>query len=258
MPSRLTSPWVGFRPTTPQAEAGIRIEPPVSVPIAATAMPVATAMAEPLLEPPALRSGATGLRVMPNADSSPVVPKASSCRLHLPTITASASRRRVTMVRVGAAPRSRRVGREAAVVGTPLEVDQVFQRDRNPLQRAAILPVGQPLVGAARFRSRFRLAHQDEGVQLAVPAGDGGEAVVHQRAGCFPPGAKGGAEVRNRLAVHPQIIASSWNASPRSNRAGSNGVRSMRFDAPVVSRSAIAAPTAGDIIRPWPLKPFAR
>jgi hypothetical protein len=32
--SVLISPYVGFNPTTPQAAAGIRIEPPVSVPTA--------------------------------------------------------------------------------------------------------------------------------------------------------------------------------------------------------------------------------
>jgi hypothetical protein len=47
----------------PQSEAGWRIEPPVSVPIAQGASPAATAAAEPPLEPPGTRCGSQGLRV---------------------------------------------------------------------------------------------------------------------------------------------------------------------------------------------------
>jgi hypothetical protein len=52
-PYRLTRPYVGLTPTTPQKLAGTRIEPPVSDPVAATARPAAKALAEPPLEPPA-------------------------------------------------------------------------------------------------------------------------------------------------------------------------------------------------------------
>ena len=55
MPSRLTSPVVGRRPTMPLNAAGLRTEVLVSVPTAATARLAATATAEPLLEPPAPR-----------------------------------------------------------------------------------------------------------------------------------------------------------------------------------------------------------
>jgi hypothetical protein len=43
---------VGFSPTIPQSEAGWRIDPPVSVPIAQGARPAATAAALPPLLPP--------------------------------------------------------------------------------------------------------------------------------------------------------------------------------------------------------------
>jgi hypothetical protein len=49
MPARLTSPTVGLKPTTPLIDDGHTIEPFVSVPIAADAVPVATATAEPEL-----------------------------------------------------------------------------------------------------------------------------------------------------------------------------------------------------------------
>src|SRR3954452_20196696 len=47
-----TSPTVGLMPTTSLKPAGIRPEPPVSVPSANTTCPAATATAEPELEPP--------------------------------------------------------------------------------------------------------------------------------------------------------------------------------------------------------------
>ncbi len=76
----------------PHTADGMRIEPPVSVPSAPKHMPAASAAADPPLEPPAERSGSSGWRTGPNADSSLVVPKANSCRLVLPTMIAPAAR----------------------------------------------------------------------------------------------------------------------------------------------------------------------
>src|SRR5664279_2477219 len=56
---------VGFSPNRPQQEAGMRIEPPPSLPCAAGTMPAATAAAAPPDEPPDVRSGFHGLRVVP-------------------------------------------------------------------------------------------------------------------------------------------------------------------------------------------------
>ncbi len=56
---------LGFSPTRPQLEAGMRIEPPPSLAWAIGTMPAATAAAEPPLEPPAERSVSQGLRVGP-------------------------------------------------------------------------------------------------------------------------------------------------------------------------------------------------
>ena len=74
----------------PQAAAGMRIDPPVSVPTVARAIPVATLMADPPLEPPGDRETSWGLRAGPKAESSLVVPNANSCRLVLPMKTAPA------------------------------------------------------------------------------------------------------------------------------------------------------------------------
>ena len=80
----------------PQAAAGIRIEPPVSVPMDASAMPATTLAADPPLDPPGDRVGSCGLRAGPKAESSFVVPNANSCRLVLPMKTAPACRRWAT------------------------------------------------------------------------------------------------------------------------------------------------------------------
>src|SRR5690606_6665950 len=57
---------VGFRPTSPQVAAGMRIEPPPSLACAAGTMPEATAAAAPPLEPPGLKAVFQGLAVAPN------------------------------------------------------------------------------------------------------------------------------------------------------------------------------------------------
>ena len=51
-PCSLTRPKVGLSPTTPQCEAGMRIEPPPSAPSASGARPAATDAALPDDEPP--------------------------------------------------------------------------------------------------------------------------------------------------------------------------------------------------------------
>ncbi len=73
-PSRLIRPQVVFSPAIPQHAAGMRIEPPVSVPKATSASPAATAVAEPLDEPPGTRRGSSGLTGVPKASLTPVIP----------------------------------------------------------------------------------------------------------------------------------------------------------------------------------------
>ena len=52
----------GLSPTTPQQDAGMRIEPPASLPWAIASMPAATAAALPPEEPPVISDGSHGLR----------------------------------------------------------------------------------------------------------------------------------------------------------------------------------------------------
>ncbi len=58
-------PRDGLSPTSPQHDAGIRIDPPPSLACAIGTTPAATIAAEPPLEPPAERPVSHGLRVAP-------------------------------------------------------------------------------------------------------------------------------------------------------------------------------------------------
>jgi hypothetical protein len=59
------SPRLGFSPTRPCAAAGTRPEPAVSVPRLNAAIPAATAVADPLDDPPGMRSARSALRGVP-------------------------------------------------------------------------------------------------------------------------------------------------------------------------------------------------
>src|SRR5664279_4105631 len=89
-PNLLTRPKVGFKPTVPQKAAGIRIEPPVSVPIAIGIIPAATAAPEPPLDPPGTHSRLWGLWTAPKWGLLDVTPYANSWRFVFPTIIAPA------------------------------------------------------------------------------------------------------------------------------------------------------------------------
>ena len=101
-----TRPRVGFSPTSPQAAAGMRIEPPPSEPVAAGTRPAATAAPEPPDEPPGVRVGSQGLRVMPFA----------SVAVHGKIVSSG-----TFVIPIGIAPaaRSRRTASESAVFDGP-------------------------------------------------------------------------------------------------------------------------------------------
>src|SRR5262245_18892468 len=117
-PYRDTRPYVGLSPTTPQNEAGWRMEPPVSDPNDSGTHADATAAAEPPLEPPGVRSAAHGLRTGPYAEFSFDEPIANSSQFALATITAPAApRRSVTVASYGGTNVSRIL--DEAVVRRP-------------------------------------------------------------------------------------------------------------------------------------------
>src|SRR5208282_5291740 len=79
-------------PTTPQNDAGSRIEPPVSVPNEARHSSAATAAAEPPEDPPATRVRSCGFFVGPKAEFSVDEPIANSSMFVLPTKMAPSAR----------------------------------------------------------------------------------------------------------------------------------------------------------------------
>src|SRR5438309_3681105 len=93
-----TRPRAPFNPTSPQHAAGIRVEPPPSLPWAIGTRPAATAAAEPPDDPPGVRSRSQGLRVGPNSVASLTGRIPYSGRVVVPTITKPALRiRRTTL-----------------------------------------------------------------------------------------------------------------------------------------------------------------
>src|SRR5579863_1880325 len=80
---RATRPMLGRRPTTPQKLAGLRSEPPMSVPWASQAVPVASAAAAPPDEPAAERDKSHGLRVAPKTSLKVLAPAPNSGVLDL-------------------------------------------------------------------------------------------------------------------------------------------------------------------------------
>src|SRR5579872_6515507 len=80
-------PRDGFSPKRPQAEAGMRIEPPPSLAWAAGTTPAAVAAAAPPDEPPEVRVRSHGLRVGPNIAGSVIGSRPISGVLVLPKMT---------------------------------------------------------------------------------------------------------------------------------------------------------------------------
>jgi hypothetical protein len=115
IPCRLTRPYVGFSPTTPQNAAGIRVEPPVSLPVASGMRRAARAPAEPALEPPVVTFRFQGFLASPKTS---MLPAANSVVLSLPRQMAPASRKRATTVASSFATKPRIV-RDPAAVGSP-------------------------------------------------------------------------------------------------------------------------------------------
>src|SRR5215212_238679 len=91
-PSRLTRPRVGRSPTRLCADAGDRIDWPVSLPVPRTAKLAAIAAPVPPLDPPGVRVRSYGFLVCPPSELTVVPPRASSVRLDLPRISAPACR----------------------------------------------------------------------------------------------------------------------------------------------------------------------
>ena len=148
----------------PQAAAGMRIDPPVSVPTVASAIPAATLAADPPLEPPGDRLGSCGFLAGPNADSSFVVPNASFAQ--------GRDRRGVARRHMSFAHEGRRRRRLAG------DVNQILDGNRDAVKRAAIAAGSEFAIGLARLSARRVGHHDDERVQARVVRVDAAKARV--------------------------------------------------------------------------------
>src|SRR5574342_810255 len=92
-----TRPGEVRKPTTPQKAAGVLSDPPRSDPSQRGLMPVASATAEPPLDPPQVSAGFHGFRVAPKTALKVLPPAPNSGVLVLPTMMAPAAFRRSTM-----------------------------------------------------------------------------------------------------------------------------------------------------------------
>ena len=108
----------GLMPKTPQKLAGIRMEPPPSLPLARVHRPEARADAAPPLDPPEVLSGFQGLRQGPSSADSDVPVMPNSGVFVLPRITAPAFRSFSTTVAVTLETLCSRI-LDPAVMGTP-------------------------------------------------------------------------------------------------------------------------------------------
>src|ERR1700742_4554612 len=93
-----TRPKLTLNPNKPEYAAGIRIEPPPSLPVEIGILPDAPAAADPPDEPPGVRSGFHGLRVTPCRYVRVQLTDPNSGDVVSPTNTAPAARRRAVSV----------------------------------------------------------------------------------------------------------------------------------------------------------------
>ena len=142
------------------------MEPPVSVPTAASDMPVATAMADPPLDPPGERDGSCGFLAGPKPESSRGGAEGELVEVgladeHRAGFTQAPRHHRIRGGDVLLPDQRPRGGRRA------LEIDQVLEGEWNAVQRPKAASAGDLLVGLTCPRERQVRGDRDEGVQLA-------------------------------------------------------------------------------------------
>src|ERR1035437_10815512 len=115
----------------PHSDAGCRMLPPVSVPIARGVWYAATAAADPPELPPGTRSSFHGLAVGPYAECSVEEPMANSSMLVLPRVGMPTALSLVTIVASYGGIQPCRI-RDPAVVGSPLVVAMSFTAIGTP------------------------------------------------------------------------------------------------------------------------------
>ncbi len=153
---KLTRPRLALSAKSPQQEAGMRSEPPPSLPCAAGTMRAATAAAEPPEEPPGVCSRFQGLRQGPRASGSvtALIPNSGALVWPKSTRPAALSRWTTPLSSVGTTPARNReppvtgcpaqaVTRSLSRKGTPESGPRAAARARGPGPRRRSAPPGR-------------------------------------------------------------------------------------------------------------------
>ena len=151
----------------PHKAPGCRIDPPVSVPSAATARPAATAAAEPPLDPPGTRSSATGFFTGPYAEFSVRAAHGEFVAIRL------AQNHRARRLQPD---HGRRVIRRDVVVQNlraaggahAARADHILNCERHARQRRQWFPRSNHRVHAIRLRVGALLAQRQVRIQLRI------------------------------------------------------------------------------------------
>lgn len=169
----------------PHALAGLRSEPPMSLPRPIADMPVAGATASPPLDPPAVQAAFHGLRVRPCRLLSVWMRMAMSGRFVRPTGIAPAARMRSTTGASSGTTAPERAGGAHVVAGPAMSM-------------FSLTVIGTPASGPTAAPAAIRLSraaasarglgqHHDHGIERRVHRLDPGEVRVdHLDAGDLP------------------------------------------------------------------------
>ena len=188
-PCRGTLRCVGLKPTTPHSAAGARIDPTVSDPIAAVAIPSATETAAPDEDPPGIRLRSHGFPGVPKCGLMPTIEKANCAMFVRPTRTAPAAFNRRT---TGEIFRGRRRVVERLGAGErrlSFDVEHILDGNRNAGDGRRCVAGLHQIVLRRRRRARFVGPQLREGsfaltgrVENTVETGLGHiEAPLHSR-----------------------------------------------------------------------------
>ena len=134
-PSVGTRSKVGLKPTTPQHAAGMRIDPPESVPSAASARPAASAAPSRRVEPPASRPGASGIRDGAEVRVLGRDPVGELVQVRLADVRIAGRLGKEDGCRARAPGRARRRSTEPYVVVRPCSVEQVLDGEPVPCRQ---------------------------------------------------------------------------------------------------------------------------
>ena len=162
----------------------MRVEPPVSVPMAISHMPSATATAAPDDEPPGTRVRSDGLPGVPKCGLAPTPEKANSVMLVLATITAPPARSRRTTGASAAAAALLGENFRAGARRLAGDIEQILDADDRAVERAERDARLGPRIGGVGRRARGLGIDRETGAHaLTVRLGNAGQRMFETIAG---------------------------------------------------------------------------